>query len=181
MQKKTAALLLLAALLFNSLGYTGLFLSARHRTQTRMQEAVAEVRSEHSDEDPSDLVEIVVPDGGRRARDVHVYGEELQYRGAMYDLVRVERSAHETRYYALRDEEDTAYFQGLAQSVNAHRADGAKQSDRVLPFLKRLYGTVSPLSTLEEPIRRLRSFPVERALRPAAPFLAVPVPPPWLG
>lgn len=168
--RKALSITLLALFTYNVAGYALAYLLLVHVNSERME------MKRRAEPRPEDLVRIAVPlDETNRTGEPHP--EELQIRGAWYDVVRSEVQGDSIVAFCLRDGNEEALNAGLGAHIERHVAgDDAPRNHALLKTVTEEFTMQDALADLLVP-RANRRF-VVIADSPISHPDSIPTPPP---
>lgn len=163
------SMLLLAVLVFNSIGCIGLFIIERHETRKD-----SEFKIRHL----TDLLFVrIVQDSGNGPQPVLLNKHELRFEGRMYDIVYRRTNGHEVSYFALPDERDTQSFASLNRVIQLQSQNNRNHHTLLSWFKSYIPVTSAGLSRFIPANIPFFSYPPTDQL-PQSPFSDIPTPPP---
>jgi hypothetical protein len=114
--KKVAAIFLLSIFLFNTVGYYIAFQAVQYQIK-------AEVKSEIIKGLPIDKLEIVIISKNNLSKvEWFENGDEMEYNGNRYDIVKITKNETSTTYYCMNDKQEEQLFSNLDNHINTHIA-----------------------------------------------------------
>lgn len=116
LMKKVISIFLFSIFLFNMAGYFIAFKSVQYQIK---KEIKAEIKKKIN---PYELTTIVIDKTQINKIDWLEEGEEMYYKGNLYDIVRHTKNATSITYYCINDEQEEKLFANLEEHIATHIA-----------------------------------------------------------
>ena len=116
--KKIGIIAFLAIFLFNTAGYYVVFLAQQVQIKSEIR---SQINSGFYDEELTSVITINKAD--LSAVEFFDEGEEMRYKGSMYDIVKKKESAKEITYYCINDSHEESLMARLDSHIKTHVSD----------------------------------------------------------
>ena len=114
--KKAAVISLLVVFLFNSMGYYIVFKAEQWQIKSEVR---SQIRSGF--ENDSQL-KITISRAEFSSIELNDNGQEINYKGHLYDIARISETANTITYYCINDSKEESLFATLDQHINSNVA-----------------------------------------------------------
>lgn len=121
--KKVFPLFFLAIFLFNTAGYYVVFKAQQYQIKNEIASSIkAGIYT-------SELTTIAIPTNELSSIEWMESGEEMNYKGQLYDVVKSTKTPNSVTYYCINDSKESSLFSCLTDHINKHVASNVPQKD----------------------------------------------------